>query len=79
MNNGFCRTPVKRTLQFKSPMEIVRLEELGPELLFTQLGRHILNVFLFHGRVRLEYGLDDVWGEIVLQPVCPVRLGLDLS
>ena len=60
-------------------MEIVRLEELCPELLFTQLGRHILNVLLLHRRIRLEYGVDDVGGEVVLQSVGPVRLRLDFG
>ena len=60
-------------------MKIVRLEELGPELLFTQLGRNILNMLLLHRRISLENGFNDVGGEIVLQPVGPVRLWLDLS
>ena len=62
-----------------SPMEIVRLEELSPELLFTQLGWYILNVLLLHGRICLENGFNDVGGEVVLQPVGPVRLRLDLG
>ena len=60
-------------------MEIVRLEELGPELLFTQLGRHILNMLLLHRRISLEYGVNDVWGEVVLQSIRPICLRLDLS
>ena len=60
-------------------MEIVRLEELGPELLFTQLGRYVLNVLFLHRRISLEYGVNDVWGEVVLQSIRPIRLWLDLS
>ena len=60
-------------------MEIVRLEELSPELLFTQLGRHIFNMLLLHSRISLEYGVNDVWGEVVLQSIRPIRLWLDLS
>ena len=36
-------------------------------------------MFLFDGRIGLEDGLDNVGGEIVLEPVGTVRLRLDLG
>jgi len=44
------------------PMEVVRLEEFSPELLFTEFTGHILKVLLLHGGVGLEDGFNDVWG-----------------
>ena len=59
------------------PMEVMRLEELCPELMLAQLCRYILYVFPLDGRVSLEYGLDDVVCQVVLQPVRTVRLKVD--
>ena len=59
------------------PVEVMRLEELCPELVLAQLCRYILYVFPLDGRVSLEYGLDDVVRQVVLQPVRTVRLKVD--
>ena len=48
------------------PMEVMRLEELCPELMLAQLCRYILYVFPLDGRVSLEYRLDDVVRQVVL-------------
>ncbi len=61
------------------PVEVVRLEELCPELLLRQLGRDVLRVLPPDGRVRLEDGLYDVRGEVVAEAVGAVSLGLDLG
>ena len=59
-------------------MEVVALEELGPELLLAHLDGDVLEVLPPHRRVRLEDALDDVGGEVVLEPVGAVRLRLDV-
>lgn len=56
------------------PMEVVRLEELGPELRFGQLGRHVLRMLALNGRIRFENAINDVRREIVLEAVAAVRL-----
>ena len=56
------------------PVEVVRLEELCPELLLRHLPGHVLHVLPPHRRVRLEYGLDNVRRQIVLQPIRAVSL-----
>ena len=40
-----------------------------PEFLLLHLCRNIICVFPLHGRVRLEDGLDDVVGQVVLDAV----------
>ena len=62
---------------YSVPVEVVRLEELGPELLLTQLTRHVLKVLLLDGGVSLEDGLDDVRGEVVPETVGTVGLGFN--
>ena len=59
-------------------MEVVALEELGPELLLAHLDGDVLEVLPPHRRVRLEDALDDVGGEVVLEPVGAVRLRFDV-
>lgn len=60
-------------------VEVVRVEELGPELGLGHLGRHALQVLLLHRRVRAEDAGHQLRRQVVAQPVAAVGLRFDVG
>lgn len=74
----FCKEVLGASVNTVS-MEVVGLEELGPELSLWHLCRHILQVLLSYCRVCLKYRLDYVCCQVVLQSVAAISLWLDVG
>lgn len=58
-------------------MKVMRLKELGPELLFGHLGGHTFQMFSSDGGICFEDGFNHVSGEIIADAVHPICFRFD--